>query len=312
MSNRFGIPDSLLDAVRAVEQKSVSKNAAFGETINESELVTTRRADVGVEKVRGPDGKMRFKKKPHAEIKVEENELDEAASPYHKAAAHLEKMTKDPKFKRYYGDDIDTIKNHVAYLKSSDPRDHKASGRSARNHDTIIRDIVSDAVHKNSSKEDSKMWHDAAGLRRLREAMDPVDKKELKGKYADRKDKDIDNDGDADKTDQYLHRRRKAISKAMGEKKDKVDVNPKDDTKVMGEGTKSGLENPHNCATHVYSESWGEGTPVKTMHADPDENGHIAWYDVMFEHGIEKRVPIEELNVLQTEMHNHAKKKEKK
>ena len=49
------------------------------------------------------------------------------------------------------------------------------------------------------------------------EAMDPVNKKELKGKHADRKDKDLDNDGDADSSDKYLHKRRKAISKAMDE-----------------------------------------------------------------------------------------------
>jgi len=47
------------------------------------------------------------------------------------------------------------------------------------------------------------------------EAMDPVDKKELKGKHDDRKDKDLDNDGDVDSSDKYLHKRRKAISKAM-------------------------------------------------------------------------------------------------
>jgi len=47
------------------------------------------------------------------------------------------------------------------------------------------------------------------------EAMDPVNKKELKGKHTDRKDKDLDNDGDADSSDKYLHKRRKAISKAM-------------------------------------------------------------------------------------------------
>ena len=87
------------------------------------------------------------------------------------------------------------------------------------------------------------------------------------------------------------------------------ELNPKDDN--MKEGKDSGLENPHNCATHVYSEQWGEGAPVKTMHADPDEAGNIAWYDVMFEHGIEKRVPIEELKVMKSEMHNHTKKEKK-
>ena len=50
-----------------------------------------------------------------------------------------------------------------------------------------------------------------------KEAMDPVDKKELKGKHKDRKDKDIDNDGDVDSSDKFLHKRRKAISKDMKE-----------------------------------------------------------------------------------------------
>jgi hypothetical protein len=49
----------------------------------------------------------------------------------------------------------------------------------------------------------------------ISEAMDPVNKKALKKDFDDRKDKDIDNDGDTDDSDEYLHKRRKAISKAM-------------------------------------------------------------------------------------------------
>ena len=45
--------------------------------------------------------------------------------------------------------------------------------------------------------------------------MDPVDKDELKGTHSDRKDGDIDNDGDEDESDKYLHNRRKAIKKSM-------------------------------------------------------------------------------------------------
>ena len=47
------------------------------------------------------------------------------------------------------------------------------------------------------------------------EAMDPVNKDAVKKKFADRKDKDIDNDGDVDSSDKFLHKRRAAISKAI-------------------------------------------------------------------------------------------------
>lgn len=53
--------------------------------------------------------------------------------------------------------------------------------------------------------------------------MDKVDKDALKGDFEDRKDKDIDNDGDVDASDQYLHNRRKAVSKAMKKEEAELD-----------------------------------------------------------------------------------------
>jgi hypothetical protein len=52
----------------------------------------------------------------------------------------------------------------------------------------------------------------------LDEALDKVDpdKVEPEDDYEDRDDKDIDNDGDSDESDKYLHKKRKAITKAMG------------------------------------------------------------------------------------------------
>jgi hypothetical protein len=68
----------------------------------------------------------------------------------------------------------------------------------------------------------------------------------------------------------------------------------------------------HNCAKHVEHAEWGKGNTIAEEHADPDRYGNIAWYDIIFEHGIEKGVPINELTVLQAENHMHATKKAKK
>ncbi len=67
----------------------------------------------------------------------------------------------------------------------------------------------------------------------------------------------------------------------------------------------------HQCAVHVKSESFGEGRTITTQHANPDADGNIEWYDVMFEHGIEKQVPTSTLEILVSEMHMHSKKKKK-
>jgi len=56
------------------------------------------------------------------------------------------------------------------------------------------------------------VWTEAA---KKQEGLDAVDPKAVKKKFDDRKDKDIDNDGDTDSSDKFLHKKRKAISKAM-------------------------------------------------------------------------------------------------
>jgi hypothetical protein len=65
------------------------------------------------------------------------------------------------------------------------------------------------------------------------ESLDPVNKNAVKKKFDDRKDKDIDNDGDVDSSDKFLHKKRKAISKNIkkdaknGGKEGDVEMNPK-------------------------------------------------------------------------------------
>lgn len=125
------------------------------------------------------------------------------------------------------------------------------------------------------------------------EGMDKVQPKALKKKFADRKDKDIDNDGDVDSSDEYLHNRRKTVSKEVGKKdeqkkmkkgeKDDVEMNPKMESKIRTalKGVLEQNQNP-NAAKAEKPEDALKGKGAKDMmepakNAKPDdteEKGH--------------------------------------
>ena len=67
------------------------------------------------------------------------------------------------------------------------------------------------------------------------EGLDAVQKDAVKKKFKDRKDKDIDNDGDTDSSDEYLHKKRKAISKKKEEfvKEGYIELEFKDKRKAI-------------------------------------------------------------------------------
>jgi hypothetical protein len=84
-----------------------------------------------------------------------------------------------------------------------------------------LEKIANDRKMKNISKKDKETLIKIAQLmKRANEEnieekkLDPVNPKAA-DKFKDRKDKDIDNDGDVDSSDKYLHKRRKAIGKAI-------------------------------------------------------------------------------------------------
>ena len=64
----------------------------------------------------------------------------------------------------------------------------------------------------------------------------------------------------------------------------------------------------HNCAKKVCHEEFGEGTCIFGQHAEPDRYGVVHHYDVMFEHGVEKGMPITEMKVLEEGSHGSHKK----
>ena len=69
------------------------------------------------------------------------------------------------------------------------------------------------------------------------EGMDKVQPKAVKKKFADRKDKDIDNDGDTDSSDEFLHKKRKAISKAISKDEGNAFGKALKDAKEKGDKT---------------------------------------------------------------------------
>lgn len=83
-----------------------------------------------------------------------------------------------------------------------------------------------------------------------KEELDPVNKKAVKKKFDDRKDKDIDNDGDVDSTDKYLHKRRKAISKEINEKEPKKKINASHCEEVEIDEASSRSIDPDNPSVH--------------------------------------------------------------
>ena len=118
-----------------------------------------------------------------------------------------------------------------------------------------------------------------ADLKEAAKKLDPVGKE----------DKDIDNDGDHDKSDKYLLNRRKTVSKAMGKK-------------------------THICAKYVEHAELGLCKTVPEAHTlvemeqpDADGNTHlVTHYDIIDESDtLHSMVSVDELETVIAESHKH-------
>jgi hypothetical protein len=84
----------------------------------------------------------------------------------------------------------------------------------------------------------------------------------------------------------------------------------KEEVEQANEAAERDTPGQHVCAVHVKHSAFGEGKALYSQHAEPDAEGLIEWYDIMFEHGIEKKVPTADLEVLEACSHaNHKKGK---
>lgn len=165
-----------------------------------------------------------------------------------------------------------------------------------------VRKPVPVSFKEKPSKEDMAAWH--AKQKVTKEEVESVD--------------EVFSDADAQKQrDDTKDRAWKAKGAAntkkfennqAASKKKAADRNTK--MNGMKEAAERDTPGQHSCAVHVKHSTFGEGKALYSQHAEPDNNGLIEWYDIMFEHGIEKQVPTTDLEVLEAMSHgNHKGKK---
>ena len=148
-----------------------------------------------------------------------------------------------------------------------------------------------------------------------------IEMREKKGlSPAQKKHLDKDKDGDIDGKDFEILRKKKDESsdkmtpcpscdgsmdnhdpECPKAKNESTDLDDKSATKAL----------KHDCATHVTSEQWGYGECISGQHTleeQEDGTGIVTHYDVMFEHGVEFNVSVEDLTIVQEKSHMHASK----
>lgn len=110
--------------------------------------------------------------------------------------------------------------------------------------------------------------------------LDPVNDKENDKKFKDRKDKDIDNDGDVDSSDEYLHKRRKATDDAIdgGKKPAKNEgkrgfIKAAKDAKAKGEKEFVFAGKKYNVESALKEEEENGDEPKKKKPFPPKKDG---------------------------------------
>ena len=110
----------------------------------------------------------------------------------------------------------------------------------------------------------------AVAARVVAEALDPVNKDAVKKDFKNRNDKDIDNDGDVDSTDKYLHTRRQAISKAVKSETHTFTAQPINQKQKDTKGEKEVINPLKQKIKETISKLMGEGR-MKDIATDKSE-----------------------------------------
>jgi len=116
-------------------------------------------------------------------------------------------------------------------VEAKTPADHAKFAKMGYTHEKPKMDEALDDDDKGTIMKVAKKLkkasaaHDKQSKQIMKDLEDDVKKTEAKMDPVGKADADIDNDGDVDKSDEYLHNRRKAIKKAM--KKEDADIRSK-------------------------------------------------------------------------------------
>ena len=141
--------------------------------------------------------------------------------------------------------------------------------------DSLLDAVRSVQAQEKNLETNEEKHRGALGVNQQKQTEEPIEEmsskeKMKKGLYngkmdpVGKADKDIDNDGDVDDSDEYLHKRRKAIKKSMA----KEAAGSRKQDKQAGETApvKQGDSDMHKCAKQVAHEEWGAGETIHGEH----------------------------------------------
>ena len=151
--------------------------------------------------------------------KVDKFKVTEAIRNYGRVGEALYKTNGIIEAAKQLSEMADAAQNHVL-SETSDWFDSVSVKRNMKELKGLTGQFKKTAVEANSVNQRlSALYEDMGNILNryyeIDEALDKVDHDELDGDHDERDDKDIDNDGDVDDSDRFLHKKRQAISKAI-------------------------------------------------------------------------------------------------
>ena len=160
--------------------------------------------------------------------KVDKFKVTEAIRNYGRVGEALYKTNGIIEAAKQLSEMADAAQNHVL-SETNDWFDSVSVKRNMKELKGLTGQFKKTAVEANATNQRlSALYEDMGNILNryyeIDEALDKVDpsKVEPEDDYEDREDKDIDNDGDTDDSDEYLHKKRQAISKAIKKQKNEI------------------------------------------------------------------------------------------